>query len=83
MNVLSRHEYEIHIKCEEVEIGNMRIVTVYLKGPWAADGKDWDRGVVREEGGRETISLQDNEYGKNIRQYPLCNVARVEETGHW
>lgn len=60
----------------------MRIVTVYLKGRWAPGDKDWDRGLVREQTSG-TISLQDNEYGLNVRSYPLENVARIEETGHW
>jgi hypothetical protein len=64
----------------------MRIVTVYLKGPWARpgphSGRDWDRGIVHGEN-RTTIALANNEHGDNIRSYPLTNVARIEETGHW
>ena len=64
----------------------MRIVTVYLKGPWARPshhgGEDWDRGIVQVQTAN-SISLQDNEYGNNVRSYPMGNVARIEETGHW
>jgi len=60
----------------------VRIVTVYLKGNWAPGGKDWDRGIVRDQG-QKGITLADNEYGLNVRTYPTDNVARVEETGHW
>ena len=64
----------------------MRIVTVYLKGDWAKpgphSGRDWDRGLVRAQTA-SVISLEDNAYGLNIRSYPLDNVARIEETGHW
>lgn len=60
----------------------MRIVTVYLKGNWAQSGKDWDRGIVRIQDNNK-ISIQDNEYGLNVRIYPLSNVARIDETGHW
>lgn len=63
-----------------------RIVTVYLKGEWARpgphSGNDWDRGYVRVHT-REYVSLEDNEYGLNMRTYPMENVARIEETGHW
>lgn len=63
-----------------------RIVTVYLKGDWARpgphSGKDWDRGLVRVQS-RDYIMLEDNEYGNNMRTYPMDNVARIEETGHW
>lgn len=60
----------------------MRIVTVYLKGPWSPTGGEWDRGIVRVETAR-SISLSDNDYGLNTRTYPFENVARIEETGHW
>lgn len=60
----------------------MRIVIVYLKGPWAVGGKDWDRGIVADQT-QSKISLSDNEYGQNRRSYPLLNVARIEETGRW
>lgn len=60
----------------------MRIVTVYLKGNWSPSGVDWDRGIVRDQS-PNMISLADNDYGKNIRTYPLANVVRIEETGHW
>lgn len=64
----------------------MRIVTIYLKGPWARrgphSGDDWDRGIVRVATS-SSICLQDNEYGLNMRSYPTENIARVEETGHW
>jgi hypothetical protein len=64
----------------------VRIVTVYLKGDWARpgphSGKDWDRGIVHRYS-ESTISLADNEYGGRVRSYPLDNVARIEETGHW
>jgi hypothetical protein len=29
------------------------------------------------------IYLADNEYGGRVRSYPMDNVARIEETGHW
>lgn len=65
---------------------DMRIVTVYLKGDWATpgphSGKDWDRGMVLVQT-KDTISLQDNDYGLRARSYPMGNVARIEETGHW
>lgn len=60
----------------------MRIVTVYLKGNWAQSGKDWDRGIVQVQDNNK-ISIQDNEYGLNVRSYPLSNVTRIDETGHW
>lgn len=64
----------------------MRIVTVYLKSDWARpgphSGRDWDRGIVQVQT-ISTIALQDNEYGNNARSYPMSNVARIEETGHW
>lgn len=60
----------------------MRIVTVYLKGPWAIGGKDWDRGIVRVQA-NNSITLEDNDYGANMRTYPFDNIARIEETGHW
>jgi hypothetical protein len=64
----------------------MRIVTVYLKGEWARpgphSGKDWDRGIVSNQSS-STITLADTEYGDRVRSYPLGNVARIEETGHW
>ena len=64
----------------------MRIVTVYLKGPWARpgphSGTDWDRGIVMSQSGTG-IAIADTEYGDNQRSYPVSNVARVEETGHW
>jgi len=64
----------------------MRIVTVYLKGDYARpgqhSGKDWDRGIVQVQS-QTNIALQDNEYGLNVRSYPMGNVARIEETGHW
>jgi hypothetical protein len=61
---------------------SIRIVTVKLKGPWAPADKDWDRGIVREQSAA-TVSIADNEYGLNTRSYPMGNVARIEETGHW
>lgn len=64
----------------------MRIVTVYLKGPWSRpgphSGDDWDRGIVQVQT-ISTITLADNDYGKDARSYPMVNVARIEETGHW
>lgn len=60
----------------------MRIVTVYLKGNWSPASKDWDRGIVREQSSSR-ISLADNEYGKNVRTYPMDNVTRIDETEHW
>lgn len=60
----------------------MRIVTVYLKGNWAPNGLDWDRGIVRTQD-KDHITLSDNEYGLKVRTYPLDNVARIDETGHW
>ena len=64
----------------------MRIVTVYLKGEWARpgphSGKDWDRGIVSNQNS-SIITLANNEYGDHARSYPLCNVERIEETGHW
>lgn len=60
----------------------MRIVTVYLKGNWARGEKDWDRGIVRHQTAA-MIDLADNEYNLNLRSYPMANVARIEETGHW
>jgi hypothetical protein len=59
----------------------MRIVTVRLKGQWNGE-RDWDRGVVHEQNA-SFISLANNEYGKEVRTYPMGNVARIEETGHW
>lgn len=65
----------------------MTIVTIYLKGPWASPGQhsgiDWDRGIVRSRNTGGAFYLQDNEYGLHTRSYPLENIARVEETGHW
>jgi hypothetical protein len=65
----------------------MIIVTIYLKGPWASPGRhsgaDWDRGIVRSRNTGGTFVLQDNDYGLNTRSYPLENIARIEETGHW
>jgi hypothetical protein len=64
----------------------MRIVTVYLKGDYARpgphSGKDWDRGIVNHQT-VGMIYLADNEYGGRVRGYPMDNVARIEETGHW
>lgn len=60
----------------------MRIVTVYLKGPWSQKGTDWDRGVVRRQE-QHQITLADNDYGLNSRTYPMTNVTRIDETGHW
>lgn len=60
----------------------MRIITIYLKGYYAPSGKNWDRGIVRVQE-RDKISLSDNEYGLNIRTYPIDNIARIDETGHW
>jgi hypothetical protein len=68
------------------EVVMARVVTVYLKGDYARpgphSGKDWDRGVVRVQTAN-SIALADNDYGLNIRTYPMDNVARIEETGHW
>lgn len=60
----------------------MRIVTVYLKGNWSPRNTDWDRGIVRTQD-KERITLSDNEYGLNVRTYPIANVTRIDETGHW
>lgn len=60
----------------------MQIVTVYLKGPYARGEKDWDRGIVYGEA-RDGIRIADNEYGANARFYPMENIARIENTGHW
>lgn len=60
----------------------MRIVTVHLKGNWAPNGSDWDRGIVRTEDS-DRITLSDNEYGLKIRTYPMTNVTRIDETGYW
>lgn len=64
----------------------MRIVTVYLKGPWARpgphSGHDWDRGLL-ENSNSVQVTLADNEYGLNRRTYPRDNIARIEDTGHW
>jgi hypothetical protein len=62
--------------------GGVRIVTVYLKGRWAPGDKDWDRGVVQTQT-PSGIAIADNEYQLNVRTYPLGNIARIEETGHW
>jgi hypothetical protein len=60
------------------------IVTVYLKGPWARGDKDWDRGILMSELHRSSVvTLADNEYGAGSRSYPVANVARIEQTGHW
>jgi hypothetical protein len=63
-----------------------RIVTVYLKGPWSRpghhSGDDWDRGIVHVQT-KDGVTLADNEYGANVRTYPVGNIARIEETGHW
>lgn len=59
-----------------------RIVTVYLKGPWARGDKDWDRGIVQVQTAA-SIAIADNEYQLNARTYPMGNIARIEETGHW
>lgn len=48
----------------------MRIVTVYLKGNWSPRNRDWDRGIVRTQD-KERITLSDNEYGLNVRTYPI------------
>lgn len=54
--------------------------TIYLKGPWAPGGRDWDQGIV-EKNGRE-YSVQDSEHGER-RTYPEENVARVQWNTGW
>lgn len=59
-----------------------KLVTVYLKGPWAPGGKDWDKGI-RQISNPGRIVLCDNEYGLNRREYPMENVTRIQNADHW
>ncbi len=61
----------------------MAIVLLHLKGPWAKDGKDTDRGILQVRIKGDGYTLTDNDFGLNRRTYPEENVACIEYKSGW
>lgn len=75
-------QLEIEESNREAAASEMNIITIYLKGNFARGGKDWDRGYLSNET-RDSVTLADDQYGKNQRCYMRGDIARIEQTGHW
>ena len=60
-----------------------RIALVYLTGPFAPGGKDWDRGeFVRHDAAG--LTLRGNGSGDTgVRTYPQNVIQRVEHRDNW
>lgn len=56
-----------------------RRVTVYLKGNYSPRRQDFDQGLIDPLRPRtHSVVLSDNDYGLNQREYPVCNIERIE-----
>jgi hypothetical protein len=62
----------------------MRVSTVYLKGPWAPDGKDYLSGYVSDypKCPSVEVSARDDFRGNTV-QIPRENIARIEIDTGW
>ena len=62
----------------------MNIGTVYLKGPWAPNGKEYLSGFISDFSGSPSVVVADRDdfRGKNI-SFPRENIARIETNTGW